>query len=204
MFLTAIQTLEAQGHQVKKLDLYRMGFDPVSDRKNFSTVSNPDYFKQQLEELHATELHGFSELIDQQQVLLEWCELMIWQFPLWWYSVPAILKGWVDRVFAMGRVYGDGHFNETGKLKGKLALLSLTTGDREEAFLPHGSTGSLSGVLRPLQRGILAYTGFSVLRPHVVFAPVRLTDSQRANELEKWSKRLMSLAKENSIAVGSY
>jgi NAD(P)H dehydrogenase (quinone) len=32
---------------------------------------------------------------------IEWCDLMIWQFPLWWFSVPAILKGWFDRVFAM-------------------------------------------------------------------------------------------------------
>jgi Flavodoxin-like fold len=31
---------------------------------------------------------------------------MIWQFPLWWFGLPSILKGWVDRVFAMGRTYG--------------------------------------------------------------------------------------------------
>jgi NAD(P)H dehydrogenase (quinone) len=44
---------------------------------------------------------------------------MIWQFPLWWYSVPAIVKGWVDRVFAIGRAYGQGQMYETEFSKGK-------------------------------------------------------------------------------------
>ena len=39
---------------------------------------------------------------------LEGCDLMVWQFPLWWFGLPGPLKGWVDRVFAMGRTYGNG------------------------------------------------------------------------------------------------
>ena len=39
---------------------------------------------------------------------LAWCEVLIFQFPLWWLGLPAILKGWVDRVFAVGRAYGGG------------------------------------------------------------------------------------------------
>lgn len=53
---------------------------------------------------------------------------MIWQFPLWWFSVPGILKGWVDKVFAMGRTYGGGRIYEKGVFQGKKAMLSLTTG----------------------------------------------------------------------------
>ena len=45
---------------------------------------------------------------------MEAADLMIWQFPLWWFSMPGILKGWVDKVFAFNRVYGRGRFYDKG------------------------------------------------------------------------------------------
>src|ERR1019366_2769397 len=96
MFRTAVETLSAAGHQVRTSDLHAMSFDPVSGRHNFLTAKDPDYFKQQIED------------IESEIQKIEWCDLMIWQFPLWWFGLPGILKGWVDRVFAMGRTYGGG------------------------------------------------------------------------------------------------
>ena len=60
LFQTAQQTLRAAGHTVASSDLYAMKFDPVSDRRNFTTVKNPEFFKQQIEEMHATEVGGFA------------------------------------------------------------------------------------------------------------------------------------------------
>jgi len=56
---------------------------------------------------------------------LVWADFVIFQFPLWWFSVPAILKGWVDRVFAMGFSYNYGRSYEKGVFRGKRAMLSL-------------------------------------------------------------------------------
>ena len=64
--------------------------------------------------------------------------MMIWQFPLWWFSVPAILNGWIDRVFAMGRVYGQDRIYQNGVFKGKKALLSFTTGGAAADYKPDG------------------------------------------------------------------
>ena len=55
---TAVETLRELGYEVAFSDLYRMGFDPVSDRRNFARVKNRGYFKQQVEEDHATETRG--------------------------------------------------------------------------------------------------------------------------------------------------
>jgi NAD(P)H dehydrogenase (quinone) len=59
MFQTAIDTFKDAGHDVQYSDLHTMRFDPVSDRRNFTFVKDPDYFKQQLEEMYATEVGGF-------------------------------------------------------------------------------------------------------------------------------------------------
>ena len=124
MFRTAVETLSAAGHEVATSDLYTMQFDPVSGRHNFLTLKNPDYFKQQLEEMHATETYGFADDLEREMKKLEWCDLMIWQFPLWWFGLPGMLKGWVDRVFAMGRTYGGERLYANGVFKGKRAMLS--------------------------------------------------------------------------------
>ncbi|WP_405051501.1 NAD(P)H-dependent oxidoreductase [Silvimonas sp.] len=100
-----VQALLAAGHEVRVSDLYAMQFDPVSDRRNFKTVKNPAFLKPQAEEVYATEQDGFAPELEAEIQKILWCDLMIWQFPLWWFGLPAILKGWVDRVFAMGRIY---------------------------------------------------------------------------------------------------
>jgi Putative NADPH-quinone reductase (modulator of drug activity B) len=204
LFDLTIKTLQAAGHMVQTSDLYRMGFNPVSDRYNFTTVKDPDFLKLQLEEMHATEMGGFASDIETEIRKIEAADLMIWQFPLWWFGMPAILKGWVDRVFAMGRTYGGGHIYETGVFKGKRALLSLTTGGPQEAYMPEGFNGDLTAILRPIQRGILEFTGFSVLEPQIHYAPVRVTTEQREIWLQLWQKRLQQIEQETPILVGRY
>lgn len=204
MFRTAVKVLTAQGHEVKFTDLYAQAFNPVSDRSNFKSVFNAAYFKQQQEETHATEVNGFAGDIASEHEKLLWCDLMVWQFPLWWFSMPAILKGWVDRVFAMGKVYGNGKLYESGTFQGKKSLLSLTTGGTPEAYVKGGFNGDLAGILRPIQRGILEFTGFSVLEPHVVYGPVRKTGEELVAELEIWQLRLKSIGLETPVKVGIY
>ena len=204
MFERAQATLRAAGHTVATSDLYAMGFDPVSSRRNFTTVRDAGYLKLQLEEMHASELRGFAPELDAEIAKVEAADLMIWQFPLWWFGLPAILKGWVDRVFAMGRTYGNGHIYETGKFRGKRAMLSLTTGGPAPAYLPGGFNGDLEAILKPVQRGVLNFTGFSVLAPQVTYGPARADDAQRAAALDAWARRLEAVGSETPIAVGTY
>jgi NAD(P)H dehydrogenase (quinone) len=144
LFDTALRELRAAGHTVVTSDLYRMGFDPVSSRRNFTTVKDAGYLKLQVEETHASEHDGFAAEIEAEIRKLEACDLLVLQFPLWWFGLPAMLKGWVDRVLAMGRTYGYGAIYETGKFKGKRALLSLTTGGPEEAYRKGGFNGDIA------------------------------------------------------------
>jgi NAD(P)H dehydrogenase (quinone) len=204
LFQTTEETLRAAGHKVVKSDLYAMKFDPVSDRRNFTTVKNPDFFKQQIEEMHATEAGGFAPDVEAELRKMEACDLMIWQFPLWWFGLPAILKGWVDRVFAMGRTYGGERFYENGVFKGKPALLSVTTGGPEAVYRKGGWNGDIHAILRPIQRGILRFTGWSVLAPNIVYAPVRASAGERRSWLNNWAARLRAIESEKPTEVGEY
>jgi len=204
MFTTAIETLQAAGHEVKTSNLYAMRFNPVSDQTNFTRLQNATFYKQQLEEIHATETGSFATDIESEQQKVEGCDLMIWQFPLWWFSVPGILKGWVDRVFAMGRFYGQGRIYERGVFRNKKALLSLTTGGPEEAYLKDGLQGDIHNILKPIHRGMLRFTGFDVLRPHIVYGPARQSPAMRERELDHWRNRLVEVFDESPVEIGIY
>jgi NAD(P)H dehydrogenase (quinone) len=200
----AIRVLGELRHELQVSDLHAMNFDPVSDRRNFTSVKDDGYFKQQIEEMYATEVNGFAPEIATEQEKIAWCDLMIWQFPLTWFHLPAVLKGWFDRVFAMGKTYGGGKFYANGVFRGKRAMLSLTTGGAREAYLTGGFNGDIMGILRPIHRGMLEFTGFSVLAPHIVYGPAHLGDGQRKEELQNYATRLAGLVHEQPIEVGAY
>ena len=112
------------------------------------------------------------------------------QFPLWWYGMPAIMKGWVDRVFEAGFAY-DVIDPETGRarkygdggLSGKRALAIVTAGDRPGSLAPRGISGSIEDVLWPLLHGTFWYTGMDVLRPHLISQARQIT-AERLYEVE--------------------
>ena len=174
-------------------DLYAMGWQPVSDRRNFTTAADPQYYKQQQEELYATEHNGFSPDVQAELEKLVWCDVLLFQFPLWWFSMPSILKGWVDRVFAMGTVYGRGRWYDDGVFQGKRAMLSLTTGGAETAYSATGLNGNIEAILYPINHGILRFTGFDVLPQFITWSVARVSAEERADFLERYRGRLLSL-----------
>lgn len=190
----AVSALAAAGHEVRLSDLHAMAFDPVSDRRNFTTVANADRLDQQVEEGFAALNHGFEPSLQIEMDKLAWCDLLILQFPLWWLGMPAILKGWIDRVFAAGRAYGGGRWFAGGCFRGKTALLSLTVGGGEASYSPEGHYGRpVADILYPISHGILAFTGFAVADPYVVHAPGRMSDGERRNVLIHYRQQLLSL-----------
>lgn len=195
--------LEAQGHEVIISDLYAMQFEPVSDRRNFTSQKDPDYFKQQVEEMYATEVNGLAPDIQAELDKLDWCDVLIFQFPLWWFGLPAILKGWVDRVFVMGRIYGGGKWYDNGVFQSKKAMLSLTTGGSETMYSPTGLNGDINTILFPINHGILHFVGFDVLPPFIVWGASRIGDERRQAYLEDYKQRLLTINETAAIAYPS-
>src|SRR5690606_2449016 len=102
----------------------------------------PDALQYDREQKQASQRQTFTADIQAELDKLLACDLLILQFPLWWFSVPAILKGWIDRVFVNGTVYGAGgrRFDQGG-LKGRKAMLAFTTGCFPEMMTSDGLLG---------------------------------------------------------------
>lgn len=190
----AVAALRAAGHDVVVSDLYAMAFDPVSDRRNFTTVGERGRLKQQDEESYASAHDGFVPELQAEMDKLVWCDALILQFPLWWLGLPAILKGWVDRVLAAGRAYGGGRYFSKGVFSGKRAMCSVTVGGSAAAYSHIGAYGPLAPILFPINHGILAFVGFSVAEPFVVHAPARMTAGERAACLAEYRYRVLNIA----------
>ena len=198
---TAGETFIAEGHAVVYSHLNALGFNPVSDRRNFTTVANAQFLKQQEEEGYATKNNGFAPDVEAEMQKVEKCDLLIFSFPLWWFGLPAILKGWVDRVFAYGRFYGRGKWCENGSGRGKRAMVLMTTGGGEIMYGRNGMHPPISQVLTPIHRGIFWFNGFSPVPPFIAWSAAHGTDLQRQETLEKLRQRLVNIFQEPPLCL---
>ncbi|MET8998889.1 NAD(P)H-dependent oxidoreductase [Amycolatopsis sp. NPDC004169] len=194
-----LRTLRALGHDVRESDLYAMKWNPVVDAADFGAEAGDGRLVVGATSARA-HAHGelSADIVAEQEKLL-WADTVVVQFPLWWYGLPAILKGWFDRVFVKGFGYGvraeDGRtlrYGE-GRLAGKRAVVVLTAGAREPAMGPRGVNGALDEVLFPLQHGTLFYAGMSVLPPVAVHGADRVPDAEFAAARERLRERLRTL-----------
>jgi NAD(P)H dehydrogenase (quinone) len=191
---SAMRALSAVGHRVEVSDLYGEGFNPVAGRHDFLHAADPALFHYQSEQLHASRTAGFApDLVREQDRLLR-AELLVLVFPLWWGGLPAILKGWFDRVCAYGVTYADGKRFDKGYFVGRRAMLGLTTGGTLERFSPGGSYGEMEDVLYCVRRCILEYLGLEVMEPFVAYAAPRVDAPVRAEYLRSWEARLRATA----------
>ncbi|UQV47795.1 NAD(P)H-dependent oxidoreductase [Janthinobacterium lividum] len=193
MTQTAVRTLTALGHEVRVSDLYAMSWNPVLHPDEFSDRANAQYFDASKEQEHAQANATVCSDVELEQEKVTWSDLVIFQFPLWWFSMPVMLKGWVDRVLSRGFAYSSGRKYGTGRFKGKRAMLSLTTGTASTLYAPNGIDGDLHHILWPIHNGILAYTGFTVLPPFAAWMPAQVSLEEREQYLQDYAERLSRL-----------
>lgn len=190
MLRQKIATLQNEGHEVLVSDLHAMDFNPVASAADFTLRRFPDALQYDREQKYAYEQGGFAPEIQAEIDRLIWCDMLILQFPLWWWSVPAILKGWIDRVLVNGVAYGKGRRMDTGGLAGRRAMLSLSTGCYPEMVSEGGLLGALDVSLWHLHSGTLAYTGFQVLPPLVSWSIHYTDESARQAYLDECARRM--------------
>jgi len=196
-----VAALREAGHTAEVSDLYAEKFDPVAGRHDFRTVADTARFHYQTEQRHAHETHGFApDLVREQQRFLE-ADLVVWVFPIWWGGMPAIMKGWFDRVLAFGFAYADGKRYDTGFFPQKRGLLCLSTGGTRQRFSANDVYGDIKTVLWPPQRLMVEYLGMTALEPFVAYGAPRIDEADRKAHLAQWRARITDVARDMSPAI---
>lgn len=159
------EELATKSAEVKVKDLYAINFNPTLAAQDFVNLQSgkpsPDV---------ATE-----------QEDVAWADTLIFIYPIWWHERPAMLKGWIDRVFSYGFAYQYGEQGFEGLLKGKRALVFTTSGADEKTALETGQAEAIKSMLY----GTLSACGIEVLNHINFYAVPTVSDEDRKAMLEK-------------------
>ncbi|XDT33980.1 Flavodoxin-like fold [Nakaseomyces glabratus] len=176
--------LTSQGHEVKVSDLYAQKWKAALDSDDAPVQQEPGRSHFTFDLGLSFEKGKLPADIVAEQEKVKWADHVIFQFPLWWYAMPAIMKGWLDRVFTYGfsfEMLPDGGIG--GLLKGKTASIIVTAGGSEEQYT---SNVPIEDLLHPILHTLLKYCGIEPL-PTLTFYD---TISKSKEEYEKEKLRL--------------
>ncbi len=158
--------LRSKNHTVEILDLYAEGFDPL--------LSAADLTSLQAGKTPAD--------IQSQQAKVAWAEGLVFIFPIWWSSMPALLKGWIDRVFSLGFAYAFAEDGPKGLLKQQKALL-ITTSGGDQAFFDH--SGIQKAIQMTIDLGIFGFTGIPKIQHEFFYNVVQIDPAARESYLQR-------------------
>jgi glutathione-regulated potassium-efflux system ancillary protein KefF len=127
-----------------------------------------------------------------EQAALERANAVVWQHPLYWYSVPGLLKHWFDKVLARGWAYGEGGI----ALRGKRCLWVATTGGDPQAFSPEGMHGRAFEAYVPVVEQTAVFCGMRWEEPLVLHAAHRVSDAALDRTAQGYRARLRALVAE--------
>jgi NAD(P)H dehydrogenase (quinone) len=185
----AVQILQKGNNEVIVSDLYNQKFNPTANWNDFKMI-DPNLPRQySVIQRDAYLKHQLAEDIQKEQDKLRWGDVVIFQFPLWWFGLPAILKGWFDRIFAAGYAYDKEKWFSTGLLHPRKALLSVTTQSPLSAYQPDGIHGDIKQFFKPIHH-TLRFVGLSPLEPFVAYAVMNIDLQERKRYLTNYQLHL--------------
>lgn len=206
----SIDRLEKEGHAVEVSDLYAQKWKAVLDREDYHYAA-----EQRLRVLAASRERYQDGTIPAdilaEQEKLQRADAVIFQYPMWWFGMPAILRGWFERVYSHAFGYGRGEHSTTrwgdrygeGLMQGKRAMLSVTMGGRRDHYAHRAINGPIEDLLYPVNHGLLFYIGFEVLPSFLLYDADKLTEERYEKELLVLNERLTNLFSDEPIPYRS-
>lgn len=154
-------TLQGE-HEVTVRDLYRDLFHPVLTVQDLTPAGpTPD--------------------VTREQDLIRWAEMIVVVYPVWWTGMPAVLKGYFDRVFTYGFAYNFQDGQKRTLLDGKQAVLFSTTGAAKSTYELEGMYAAMN---MTVDHGIFGYCGVKVLGHHYYSGIAGTTPEERGAMLQ--------------------
>lgn len=164
---TIVAAIKNNGHEVVLRDLYALQFDPI--------LSLTDMQGQRAGKVDAA--------ISEEQQHLAWADVVTFIYPIWWTGMPAIMKGYIDRVMSYGFAYRYDKGVQMGLLQGKQAYVINTQGKSHQEYQASGMDQALK---LTSDTGIFTYCGFEV-KHHLFFEKA---DKASVETVVGWTKEL--------------
>lgn len=167
---TLVEHLCRKGHKVELRDLNLLSFNPVLS----------------LDDMYGQMKGCVTDDVEKEQEYITWADRITFIHPIWWTGLPAILKGYIDRVFSYGFAYRYDQGVQKGLLKGKEVVIINTQGKSQAEYHAMGMDRALS---LTSDNGIYLYCGLEVIQ-HFFF-----DHADRASEetIEEWKKQLLEV-----------
>lgn len=163
---TVQEELAGKGAEVKVKDLYAMNWNPVLSASDFTQM-----------------LAGqMPDDIAREQADVAWADVIFVIAPFWWFTIPAILKGYMDRVMSQGFAYLQSEQGPRGLLQGKKAAI-ITTSGADQNVAQH--TGMMEAFQTSFVHGVFGFCGFDETRHHNCYAVPLVSDKERQGMLEE-------------------
>ena len=182
-------SLRAAGNEVVISDLYSMVFNPVIP-PNMLDNQRTCRSRQPSDQTNSNIRHRCQHQMSCEIQKLESADGLIFSFPLWWYGMPAILKGWCDRVLQYAHHSKPQLSANRDRVSHKRGKVIVTTGEDTTAWTGCNSQIKLFEILAPIQKGIFEAHGFHPLKPFVVKAIDEIDDKERQNQLANLDSHL--------------
>jgi NAD(P)H dehydrogenase (quinone) len=169
---TILESLEQSGEEVIVRDLNEINFNPVLS----------------LEDMQGQRMGKVASDIKTEQDFITWADRIIFIYPIWWTGMPAIMKGYIDRVFSYGFAYRYDQGIQKGLLTGKNAIIINSHGKSNTEY---EATGMDKALALTSDTGIFNYCGLDI-QQHFYF-----DKADRASEesISEWKNQIITIFK---------
>ena len=167
--------IKANGSEVRTRDLYEMKFDPSLDGEDFTEMKSGK----------------IPADIAAEQDEMRWADRLAFIYPLWWFDRPALVKGYIDRVYSYGFAFKYGAGGAEGLLPHKRALVIMTTGTPEAILEPVKATLPIA-----MRDGTLKFSGVKEVLWKTFYGVISASDADRKVMLEQVPGLAKSLVSE--------
>jgi NAD(P)H dehydrogenase (quinone) len=155
-----------QAKQYDVRDLYGLKFNPVLSGNDFVTMKEGK----------------IPEDIKTEQEYIRNADKIIFIHPIWWFGMPSVLKGYIDRVFSYGFAYEFGEKGIKGLLTDKKVILLNTTGGTEDVYMQAGFEDAIK---KTIEKGIFEVCGMKVILHKYFHAVPFVSNEVRDKMLEE-------------------
>lgn len=169
---TVLESLQDSGEEIAIRDLNEINFNPVLS----------------LEDMNGQRMGKVADDVQTEQDFITWGDRIIFIYPIWWTGMPAIMKGYIDRVFSYGFAYRYDQGVQKGLLTGKKTIIINSHGKSNSEYEAMGMDKALA---LTSDTGIFTYSGLEI-EQHFYFDKA---DRASAESISDWQNQIKTIFK---------